>query len=112
MKRSCLDCGRICAGRRCPDCRRQVNAIREERRGTREQRGLGHAYRKQRDAMVAAAGLTHCPRCERDITVANPMTAEHGTARAHGGTEITGLLCRSCNSSLGATVRRNQHPAE
>jgi hypothetical protein len=108
LMRPCLDCGRPSRGSRCPVHESLRQSARDARRGSREERGLGYHYRKERDALVAEAGLTHCPRCERPITKTNPITAEHGTPRAHGGTEITGLLCRSCNSSLGATVRGPQ----
>lgn len=38
----------------------------------------------------------------------NPPTADHVPAVAHGGSELGPRVvrCRSCNSKLGATVRR------
>jgi len=57
--------------------------------------------------MIDRAGpLTRCPRCGRSITAANPITGEHGQARAHGGTTVTELMCKICNSTLGAKIRR------
>lgn len=113
VMRPCLDCGALSCGSRCPTHQREHGAAREARRGTPAQRGLNSIYRRERDRLVAeatAAGVTHCPRCGRQITEKNMLTAEHGTARAHGGTEITGLICRSCNSSAGATVRKQSNP--
>jgi len=104
----CLTCGKPTPGRRCPVHESQRNRARDAARGSRDDRGLGWDYRHERDRLVAQAGLTNCPRCDRPITKANPITAEHGRARAHGGETITGLICQICNSSLGAQVRRSE----
>lgn len=105
--RPCLDCGKPAAGTRCPAHKAQHAREREARRGTPSQRGLDASHRRQVAALKREAGpITCCPRCGRPITPANPISGEHAIARAHGGTEVTGLICRSCNSSAGATVRR------
>jgi HNH endonuclease len=101
--RPCLDCGKTTNGNRCP-----TDRTRHERaRGTTTQRGLGADHRRQRTQAINRAGNpTHCPRCDKPITATNPITGEHGTPRAHGGTQITEVICLSCNSSLGATIRK------
>jgi HNH endonuclease len=104
--RICLGCGTPTPHPRCPPCAKVEQRRRDQARGTPQQRGLGWAHRRERNALVAAAALTHCPRCDAEITQHNPITAEHGVARAHGGTQITELMCRRCNSSLGAQIRR------
>jgi hypothetical protein len=107
--RPCLTCGALSRGSRCPTHTREVQAIRDAKRGTTNERGLGAEHQRQRRALIDAAGpIMNCPRCDRPITAKNPLTGEHGVARAHGGTELTGLICRSCNSSLGATIRANR----
>lgn len=95
-------------GSRCVSCKAAYTKARDARRGSPTQRGLGAQHRAQVQALVDAAGgtPTHCPRCNKPITKSNPITGQHDQARAHGGTHVTSLLCRTCNSSLGARIRR------
>jgi len=105
--RPCLDCGKLTPNSRCPDDEQVRQRAKDAKRGTAHQRGLGAAHRAERQSLISEVGpIASCPRCGRPITPQNPITGEHGVARAHGGTEITGLICRSCNSSLGARIRR------
>jgi len=93
---------------RCPPCRQAYTRARDAHRGSTTQRGLGAAHRAQVEALIEACGgvPTHCPRCSRPINKGNPITGQHDQARAHGGKHVTSLLCRACNSSLGARIRR------
>jgi hypothetical protein len=88
---------------------RAIEARKTARRGSASQRGLGAEHRRERQQMLDDAGpITHCPRCHRPITPQNPITGEHGTPRAHGGSQITSLICRSCNSTAGGSIRRRR----
>lgn len=102
--RPCLDCGQLSSASRCPDHARQRSAAREAARGSSTARGLGTEHRRAAREQIKA--VPYCERCGHEGSLDNPLTGEHGTPRAHGGTAITGTLCRSCNSSAGARVRR------
>lgn len=105
--RPCLDCGALSKGSRCPTHDAAIKRRRDQRRPSTTERGLGAEHRRQVKALLAETGpLTNCPNCGRPITPKNPITGEHGVARAHGGTEVTGLICRICNSTAGGGIRR------
>lgn len=57
--------------------------------------------RARRKAVVQAWVAKHgwvCPGYERASHPSKDLTAAHVVAVAHGGTELRGVLCRSCNS--------------
>lgn len=103
--RPCLDCGSPSMNSRCPVHKAQREARRDAVRGSTTQRGLGWSHQQQVAELKLRRPLGHCPRCGRRITARNPLTGEHGTARAHGGTKVTDLICRICNSADGARIR-------
>lgn len=86
---------------RCPAHARQA----EERRGSREQRGYGRAYRDARDA--ALRGATHCATCGCPFTIDNPATGGHARAQRDGGTLEDGIRpeCARCNYGWRRTGR-------
>lgn len=106
----CSRCGRVRDASPCAACKPAVQRQRDARRGTTTERGLGWAHQQQRAHLIAqaeqAGPLTHCPTCGDQLSARNPITAEHTTARAHGGQLADDLECRRCNSSKGATIRR------
>ena len=104
--RPCLDCGRLTQDTRCPPHRIAHDNARYARRGTTTERGLGYQHQLQVAEQIAAVPV--CQRCGHTGTADNPLTGEHGVARADGGTEVTATLCRRCNSSLGASRRRKR----
>lgn len=103
--RPCLDCGHLSPDTRCGIHARAQQQARDARRGSSTQRGLGSAHRRQAAAQIAA--VPYCERCGHQGSPDNPLTAEHGLPRARGGSQVTGTLCRSCNSSSGGSVRRH-----
>lgn len=56
------------------------------------------ARRSQAVAEWVAVNGWVCPGYERAPHESRDLTARHTTPVAHGGTEIRGVLCRSCNS--------------
>lgn len=105
----CLGCRRLFPERdttwgRCAECAAPLVAAREARRGKTAARGLGSAHRRATAALRRAESV--CERCGESGTPENPLTGEHGVPRAHGGTEVTAILCLRCNGELGGSVRR------
>lgn len=102
--RPCLDCGKPGRGSRCERDRLAHDNARYALRGTRQQRGLGAEHERQRAEQLRR--VPYCEHCGHTGDEANPLTAEHGVARARGGKVVTRTLCRSDNSSRGARIRR------
>jgi hypothetical protein len=102
--RPCLDCDAPTTKSRCLTCTAVRQRARDAQRGTTTERGLGWDHQRQRDQQVTE--VPYCERCGHTGSIRNPLTGEHTTPRAHGGTDVDMTLCRSCNSSRGATVRR------
>jgi len=99
--RTCLDCGTITTGNRCPSHRRaQGHAALSTKR---DRRPYTSAERTRRAAAVTAwvnANGWVCPGWHRDPHPSRDLTADHTLAVAAGGSEDgpLGVLCRSCNS--------------
>ena len=98
-------------GPRCQSCAQQWRRRKEAQRPERRT----HAAIKSNAELVAAHRLAHgdwCPGVRSLSIPAHPsadLTADHVPAVAHGGDELGPRMvrCRSCNSRLGATTRRN-----
>ena len=104
-----LSCGKLSQNSRCEPCRLAYQRARENRRGTITERGLGWEHQKARKAILDKVGpITACPHCDAPIDASNPITGEHGIPRVDGGTEVTELICRLCNSASGGRTRRKQ----
>lgn len=104
-------CGKLANGPRCDTCRKATDNARSRRRGTTAQRGLAGAHAAMSRAYREADAACECDDCGahdgpcgRRGTPANPITAGHLKARAHGGTPEHGYRpeCRTCNSRRGA----------
>jgi len=94
----CLDCGRLTSRSRCTIHQRGKQQAKDAKRPTRRT----HTEQQRRRQQVAAQPwCTVCGSTE-------DLTAEHVVPVAAGGSEDGPLvtLCRRCNSSRGATVRR------
>lgn len=96
--RSC-ECGSVHAyGTRCPI----AVARREQRRGTRDERGYGSEWQARSKRIIARDGgqcQLRLPGCTGIAT-----TTDHVIAKVNGGTDDDYNLqgsCRSCNSSKG-----------
>lgn len=79
----CLDCGKLSQDTRCPVHTAQVNRARDQRRGTRQQRGLNAEYDRNRATLLA--NVTVCAVCGRPGSPDDPLTAGHVTDRRNGG---------------------------
>jgi hypothetical protein len=91
--RPCLDCGALTPTTRCPTC----TGTRDRARGTRQQRGYGREYERERERALIDA--THCATCGVLFTLDNPATGGHVVAVRKGGTAADGIKpeCRRCN---------------
>jgi 5-methylcytosine-specific restriction endonuclease McrA len=89
-------CGRKVTSGRCAPCR----AAYERARGTRQERGLGAEYERERRALIGEPCALRLPGCTGVAT-----TADHVIPRARGGRG--GPLqpaCDHCNYSKGARL--------
>ena len=110
--RRCLDCPRLTSHTRCPDHQRQHQRAKDAKR---PQRRTYQAITTNAQ-LVAAWREEHgdwCPGVPRLGIAGHPainLTAQHGQPVALGGDELTpsSVLCLSCNSADGATVRRDE----
>jgi hypothetical protein len=95
-------CGHGSGTGECRTCKR----ARDARRPSRQQRGLGAEYDRERRQVLA--GATHCARCGKPFGPDRRPTAGHVTASVDGG-GTTGNLrpeCAPCNYGDGARLRR------
>lgn len=79
----CLDCGTLSPDSRCRPCALGRERERDQRRGTRQQRGLDTTYDRNRRILLAEAQV--CAVCGRPGTDGDPLTAGHITPRSQGG---------------------------
>ncbi len=89
----------IANGSYCGECKR----ANERRRGTTTERGYGTAWQRKSQRLTRRVG--RCERCGIEHTAANPLTLDHLTAKANGGTDHDtnlSVICRRCNSAKGA----------
>jgi hypothetical protein len=121
-RRPCLeaDCRRLSVpGKpRCPAHQQQrqqaSDAKYRDAKAARRPQRRSYAAIKANAQLVAAWRAAHgdwCPGLPELHIAPHPaidLTAQHGTAVAFGGDELapTGVLCRPCNSSDGAMVRK------
>lgn len=109
MVRPCLDCQRPTRnGSRCPSCAKSREQQRDQRRGTRTQRGYGNDW--DRLAKQAIAEQPWCTDCGHTGSEDNPLTGDHVVPLARGGERLPPVVvvrCRRCNSrrGAGATLR-------
>jgi 5-methylcytosine-specific restriction endonuclease McrA len=86
VAKSCRNCGIICAGSLCQDCRNDQE--RKRNRPTASQRGYGARYRANRLSVLQRARAGEpCCICGQGFTVdeLDDVTAEHVVAVRHGG---------------------------
>jgi 5-methylcytosine-specific restriction protein A len=103
MLRSCLDCGKISEGSRCPEHAAQ----RERARPPRPTMLVRDKERKARARAVAAWRAVHgdwCPgwgdRPAHAVVPPNILTADHIIPVAQGGAGAPlAVLCRVCNGA-------------
>lgn len=115
-KRFCLKCKTLFttnggSGKSyCPPCQADITARMNARpKGNTTQRGLGWTHQKRARESITPADL--CWRCGQPGTPADPITADHETPRAQGGSDSPLRPAhRSCNSRRGAQQRRTQQP--
>ena len=77
-------CGILSPNTRCPAHTAQASRARDQRRGTRQQRGLDAEYDRNRAIIMTTA--TVCAICGQPGTASDPLTAGHVVGRAQGGT--------------------------
>lgn len=98
----CVDCRRRprVSGRRCRPCARAY----EQQRGSRQQRGLGAEYERERRAVLA--GATHCASCGQPFSATRRPTAGHVVPRVRGGGSQGNLRpeCEPCNYGHGGRL--------
>jgi len=98
-------CPQLTTNTRCPT----HTAQHEQRRGTRQQRGLGQDHTRNGTAAIQAWVTLHgwtCPGWQTPPHPVQPgqLTRDHITPRHHGGTnhpDNYSPLCLSCNSRKG-----------
>ena len=100
LPRHCLGCDvLIPSGSRCASCA----AINDAKRGSTSQRGYGTAWQQLSRQVIREEGA--CRVCGHTGSKANPLTADHVTPKAQGGTDERSnlqCLCRAHNSAKGA----------
>jgi hypothetical protein len=121
-QRFCLDCGQLydkdaAPGLRCPACQQASNRNRDQKRGTRQQRGYGaeHAKRAKQVVTAALASGTGCCYCGGPPTPADPFVGCHIYAQSRGGPANGPLAAghRSCNSRAAGKLRkRNRNQSQ
>ena len=105
----CLErnCGRLSPNTRCPTHTQAKDRARDQRRGTRQQRGLDAEYDRNRTILLANVFV--CAVCGRPGTPGDPLTAGHITGRQdHGGNGLDNLRAEhsSYNYSQGKRTCR------
>jgi len=109
MRKSvCLDCHRIgeWARGRCPEHER----ARDQRRGTRRERGYDAAYervKREYEAQVRSGVALTCVRCGLAITT-TPVTPDHDAER----TAILGPAHPRCNLRAAGLARHGISPSD
>jgi 5-methylcytosine-specific restriction protein A len=101
--RACLTCGEPSPGSRCDACRRAVDRTTAQHRGTTTARGYGHRWQQRSNAVRRTSPV--CEACGTTGNRSNPLTVDHITPKAAGGTDHRDnlrTLCRRCNSAKGA----------
>lgn len=80
----CLErnCGRLSPNTRCPAHTAQASRARDQRRGTRQQRGLDAEYDRNRTMLMAT--VTVCAICGQPGMPGDPLTAGHINRREDG----------------------------
>lgn len=73
-------CPELCDGTRCPS----HTKVKDEARGTREQRGYGMAHKRLRKRWlpIVAKGQTQCARCLKRISPLEPWHLDHTDDRS------------------------------
>lgn len=100
----CVDCGQAPRTNRvrCRPCARKA----DRRRGSRQKRGLGAAYQRERRRVVTPDAV--CYLCGQPARPDDPMTGDHVIPRARDG-GIAGNIRpahRSCNLAKGKRMVR------
>jgi len=88
---------------------RACKAARDRRRPSRQARGLGAEYERERRAVLKDA--THCVSCGRPFTATRRPTAGHVIPRVQGGGSRGNLevQCHVCNYGEGSKLARSSH---
>jgi 5-methylcytosine-specific restriction endonuclease McrA len=96
----------------CPDCRRQKQRQRDQRRGSPSQRGYGAEWRRLRKQVIEAQPW--CTFCKHTGSKDNPLSVDHIVQRQHGGTDDPSnlrVLCLSCNHQRQRGANPDAHRA-
>lgn len=110
-------CPTLTDATRCTDHRADEHRRRDQRRGTRTQRGYDNDWLRLRDHVVHHHIATHgytCPGWQRPPHFAhpqtNPLTGDHIVELHQGGQRLdpanVAVLCRSCNTAKSRSRRR------
>lgn len=101
--RPCLSCQKPQTnGPRCPACTQARAQQRDQRRGTRTERGYTNDW--HRVAAQAIAEQPWCTNCGHSGSPDNPLTGDHILPKSKGGQPVrenVRVLCRRCNSRRG-----------
>jgi hypothetical protein len=103
VAKSCRNCGTVCQGSICADCKPAETRRRDQRRGTPSQRGYDAEYRRNRLVVVDQAKRGKpCCICGLGFNEDELVTAEHVIPLRHGGSNDKSNLSPAhsgCNSA-------------
>jgi 5-methylcytosine-specific restriction protein A len=101
MKKPCLDCGELANKPRCPVCSKKYEKFKSTSRPSRADRGYDANWKRLSKQLRLLQ--PYCSFCKRT----KDLTVDHIVPLSNGGFTVESnlqVLCRSCNSSKGASV--------